>query len=237
MKVFILAAGRGTRISRFLSGKPKCTVDIGGIPLIRYTVELLKSRGIKDIAISLGYRADVIKEVLKGCGVTYYINPFYDVTNSIASAWFTKDFLTGDDILIMNGDVYLEAALLDRILEEQGSPVMYADESRRETADYKFFYEDGILRKYGKELAGDDITGEYIGIGRFSKDFMPDFLRRMEEMIGRQEHQVWWENVVYSMCSERPVYVKDVGGMFWAEVDYIEDYDRILAHRGIERKH
>ena len=135
MKVFILAAGRGTRISRFLSGKPKCTVDIGGIPLIRYTVELLKSRGIKDIAISLGYRADVIKEVLKGCGVTYYINPFYDVTNSIASAWFAKDFLTGDDILIMNGDVYLEAALLDRILEEQGSPVMYADESRRETAD------------------------------------------------------------------------------------------------------
>ena len=237
MKVFILAAGRGTRISRFLAGKPKCTVDIGGIPLIRYTVELLKSRGIKDIAISLGYRADVIKEVLKGCGVTYYINPFYDVTNSIASAWFAKDFLTGDDILIMNGDVYLEAALLDRILEEQESPVMYADESRRETADYKFFYEDGILRKYGKELAGDDITGEYIGIGRFSKDFMPDFLRRMEEMIGRQEHQVWWENVVYSMCSERPVYVKDVGGMFWAEVDYIEDYDRILAHRGIERKH
>ena len=237
MKVFILAAGRGTRISRFLSGKPKCTVDIGGIPLIRYTVELLKSRGIKDIAISLGYRADVIKEVLKGCGVTYYINPFYDVTNSIASAWFAKDFLTGDDILIMNGDAYLEAALLDRILEEQESPVMYADESRRETADYKFFYEDGILRKYGKELAGDDITGEYIGIGRFSKDFMPDFLRRMEEMIGRQEHQVWWENVVYSMCSERPVYVKDVGGMFWAEVDYIEDYDRILAHRGIERKH
>ena len=237
MKVFILAAGRGTRISRFLSGKPKCTVDIGGIPLIRYTVELLKSRGMKDIAISLGYRADVIKEVLKGCGVTYYINPFYDVTNSIASAWFAKDFLTGDDILIMNGDVYLEAALLDRILEEQGSPVMYADESRRETADYKFFYEDGILRKYGKELAGDDITGEYIGIGRFSKDFMPDFLRRMEEMIGRQEHQVWWENVVYSMCSERPVYVKDVGGMFWVEVDYIEDYDRILAHRGIERKH
>ena len=237
MKVFILAAGRGTRISRFLSGKPKCTVDIGGIPLLRYTVELLKSRGIKDIAISLGYRADVIKEVLKGCGVTYYINPFYDVTNSIASAWFAKDFLTGDDILIMNGDVYLEAALLDRILEEQESPVMYADESRRETADYKFFYEDGILRKYGKELAGDDITGEYIGIGRFSKGFMPDFLRRMEEMIGRQEHQVWWENVVYSMCSERPVYVKDVGGMFWAEVDYIEDYDRILAHRGIERKH
>lgn len=76
---------------------------------------------------------------------------------------------------------------------------MFADESRRETADYKFFYEDGILKKYGKELTGDDVTGEYIGIGRFSAAFMPEFICRMEEMIDRQEHGVWWENVVYSM--------------------------------------
>ncbi|MCR5371689.1 MAG: phosphocholine cytidylyltransferase family protein [Clostridium sp.] len=236
MKVFILAAGKGTRISRYLSGRPKCTVDIGGIPLIRYTVEMLQSRGIRDIAISLGYRADVIREVLRGTGVRDYTNPFYDVTNSIASAWFAKEFLSGDDCLIMNGDVYMEPALLDRILAEEMSPVMFADESRKETADYKFFWEDGILKKYGKELAGDDISGEYIGIGRFSRDFMPDFLDRMEEMIGRQQHNVWWENVIYSMCGERPVYVKDVDGMFWAEVDYIEDYDRILEHRGVKRE-
>ena len=39
MKVLILAAGRGTRISRYLSGKPKCTVDIGGGQcLIEYTI-------------------------------------------------------------------------------------------------------------------------------------------------------------------------------------------------------
>ncbi|MBO6149783.1 MAG: NTP transferase domain-containing protein, partial [Clostridium sp.] len=74
MKVFILAAGRGTRISRYLSGKPKCTVDIGGMPLIRYTVEMLHSRGLTDIAISVGYRSEVIEEVLAGCGVRFYRN-------------------------------------------------------------------------------------------------------------------------------------------------------------------
>ena len=31
MKALIMAAGRGTRISRYIEGKPKCTVDIGGI--------------------------------------------------------------------------------------------------------------------------------------------------------------------------------------------------------------
>ena len=121
-------------------GKPKCTVDIGGGQcLIEYTIDLLHSRGIQDIGIVLGYEAQVIREVLADKGVSFFYNPFYDVTNSIASAWFAKEFLTGDDLLIMNGDVYLEEKLLDRILAQGRSPVMFADESRRETADYKSF--------------------------------------------------------------------------------------------------
>lgn len=236
MKVLILAAGRGTRISRYLSGNPKCTVDIGGGQcLIQYTVDLLHSRGVKEIGIVLGYKQQVIRDALEGKEVAFFCNPFYDVTNSIASAWFAKEFLQGDDLLIMNGDVYLEAKLLDQILEEKKSPVMFADESRKETADYKFFYENGILKKYGKELEGDDITGEYIGIGRFAKEFLPEFVERMEAMIDRQEHSVWWENVIYSMTGQQPVYVEDVDGQFWAEVDYIEDYERILEHRGVEK--
>ena len=54
-------------------------------------------------------------------------------------------------------------------------------------------------------------------------------------MIDRQEHGVWWENVVYSMTGQQPVYVENVSGHFWAEVDYIEDYERILEHRGVEK--
>lgn len=236
MKVLILAAGRGTRISRYLSGRPKCTVDIGeGQCLIQYTVDLLRKKGVEDIGIVLGYQAQTIRNVLAGKEVKFYFNPFYDVTNSIASAWFAKEFLAGDDLLIMNGDVYLEETLLEQILAEKKSPVMFADGSRKETADYKFFYEDGILKKYGKELEGGDITGEYIGIGRFEQSFLPEFTGRMEAMIDRQEHSVWWENVVYSLSERRPVYVEDVAGRFWAEVDYIEDYERILEHRGVEK--
>lgn len=236
MKVLILAAGRGTRISRYLSGNPKCTVDIGDEKkLIQYTVDLLRSRGITQIGIVVGYKAQAIRDVLKGKEVKFYYNPFYDVTNSIASAWFAKEFIRDEDLLIMNGDVYMEEKLLDLILEEKKSPVMFADESRKETADYKFFYEDGILKKYGKDLEGSEITGEYIGVGRFEQAFLPEFVAKMEEMIYSQEHSVWWENVVYSLTKEQPVFVENVEGHFWAEVDYIEDYERILEHRGVER--
>ena len=232
MKVLLLAAGRGTRISRYLNGNPKCTVDIGGEKLIQYTIKMLNKKGITDIALVLGYRSDIIKETLKDFNVKYYYNPFFDVTNSIASAWFARDFLD-DDVIIMNADVYLEEGLLDHILQNHDSVVMFADGSRKEEADYKFKYDNGILKKYGKELTGDDITGEYVGVGKFSKAFMSDFKDVLESMINRQEHNVWWENVIYSMTDERDIKVDDIKGSFWAEVDYIEDYERILKYRNV----
>lgn len=232
MKCLILAAGRGTRISRYLGGAPKCTVDIGGVPLIRRTVQALRREGVKEIALCVGYQQESIRQALEGLDVEYFFNPFYDVTNSIASCWFARDFLQGDDLMIMNGDVFLEDALLSRIMAESRSPVMFADPSRKEEADYKFFYPEGLLVKYGKELSGDDITGEYVGVAKFHRDEMPAFVSHLEEMIAHSRHSVWWENVLYENLDRCPVHIVNTDGLFWAEVDYVEDYERILAFVG-----
>ena len=65
MKAILMAAGKGTRISRHIDGKPKCTVDLGyGTPLVNYTVELLKKNRIDDIILVLGYCGDIIKKIV-----------------------------------------------------------------------------------------------------------------------------------------------------------------------------
>ena len=233
MKALILAAGRGTRISRYLSGRPKCTVDIGGgITLIENTIRQLKGMGIRDIGIILGYNQGAIREVLKEQDIKFYYNPFFDVTNSIASAWFARDFITDEeDIMIMNGDVFVDDSLLEIIKGETLSPVLFCDETRKEEADYKFYYEDNRLLKYGKELEGDDITAEYIGIAKIGKEFINIFKDNLEDMINNQQHYLWWENALYELSKEKDIYVRDVEGRFWAEVDYMEDYERILKFR------
>lgn len=233
MKALLMAAGKGTRISRYIEGKPKCTVNIGDMPLIEYTIQQLQNHGITEIAMVLGYQGAVIKDILKDYQITYLYNYFYDVTNSIASAWFAKEFIS-DDIIMMNADVYLEPAIFDKILGEQKSPVLFSDGSRKEEADYKFYYEGNELIKFGKGLEGQDITGEYVGIAKINAEFIPLFLQRMEELITCGKHGMWWEDVLYSYVGEKPVYVEDIQGMFWAEVDYIEDYERILTFRGVE---
>src|SRR6218665_2773664 len=139
MKVLIMAAGVGSRISRHLNGQPKCCVRIGDIELIRYTVELLNKKGITDIAIVTGYSESFILDSLKGLNYKAYKNNFYDVTNSIASTWFAQDFLEdNDDYIIMNEDVFIKEKVVDLLLQEKKSPLFLSDSSRIEDADYKF---------------------------------------------------------------------------------------------------
>ena len=46
MKVLLLAAGRGTRISRYLAGNRTCTVVIGGQKVIQSTMALFAKQGL-----------------------------------------------------------------------------------------------------------------------------------------------------------------------------------------------
>lgn len=232
MRALILAAGKGTRIMRYLSGKPKCTVDIGGISLIENTVQKLKRAGIDNIGMIVGYNYKEIVDELKDYDIQFFYNPFFDVTNSIASAWFARDFIKCDeDIIIMNGDVFLEDRLLEFIINSKGNTTIFSDETRKEEADYKLYYENGRLLKYGKELTGNDITGEYIGVIKIGRELNSIFLNKLIEMVDNQKHSLWWENVIYELSSSYDINVQDIKGMFWAEVDYIEDYERILHFR------
>jgi choline kinase len=231
MKAIILAAGRGTRISRHLDNRPKCTVSLGKDSLIENTIKTLLKNNISDITMCVGYKKSIIKDVLKKYNIKYYNNPFYSVTNSIASIWFAKEALINDDLLIMNGDVYINDSLMKFILNQKKSPLLFADESRKEEADYKLKYSStGILEKYGKHLKGSDITGEYIGIAKINRIDLIDFSKQISFLIDNEEHNLWWENVLYSMSHKKPIHVKDVEGNFWGEVDYIEDYQRILNY-------
>ena len=230
MKILIMAAGRGTRISRQIHGKPKCCVEFQGEPLIQKTLGLLKELQLGEIGIVTGYQSGEVLKNISNFQLAKFYNPFFDVTNSIASLWFAKDFLsTAEDLIIINGDLFIERELMNFALEKNNPPVlMLADSTRIEDADYRFQWEDNILQKYGKKLSNEETTGEYVGIGRISKKFMPKFITRMHEMINSQQSGNWWEDIVYSLVgSGVDINITDTKGIFWAEVDYMEDFERI----------
>lgn len=76
MKAIILAGGLGTRLRPLTDETPKPLLPIKGLPIIEHAILNFKKHGIKDIILSIGYRADKIMEYF-GDGSKWGVNIEY----------------------------------------------------------------------------------------------------------------------------------------------------------------
>jgi choline kinase len=115
--------------------------------------------------------------------------------------------------------------------------VVIADSTRIEDADYRLHWAGETLQHYGKELSDAETTGEYVGICKLSRNYVGLFRQMMINYINEEDYNCWWEDVIYrSVESGSTVYINDIADKFWAEVDYIEDYQRIIDFFGNGRQ-
>lgn len=232
MKAILLAAGRGTRISKFIKEVPKSTLPIyDNKALIRSTVEKMIEKGIEPI-VAVGYKYKDIYKALEGLDVKYYYNPFYSVTNSISSLWFAKDEID-DDLIVMNADVFFSDEILDSLISNPNDVVLVSDRSTVKSGDYFFtLNSDNRIVSYGKDIPLEERSCEYVGMAKINKSFAPKFKQRLIELIDAQQYDGWWENVLYSFTNENSeiVSIMNIEGFFWSEIDFLDDYERILDY-------
>ena len=231
MKAIIMAAGVGSRISRHVD-KPKCLLEIEGKSILSRTVDMLIRNDIAPVVVA-GYQHQQLESNLAGREVTVLRNPFFRVTNSLGSLWFARDFIPRDETLfLMNADVFWEQDIMDILLREKKDAVLLADSSlaRLRDGDYFFGCDGEKIVKYGKDLARSIRTHEYVGVAKVEPAFLPHFTARLEQLIEEEHYDYWWENILYSCSEERDIYIRDIAGLYWAEVDYIEDYERIMEY-------
>ncbi|MCE2909512.1 MAG: nucleotidyltransferase family protein [Burkholderiaceae bacterium] len=70
----VLAAGAGSR----LGGRPKCLLELGGVPLIRRTLIALSGAGVDEVVVVLGHHAAQIEPLVQDFPVTLARNPSPD---------------------------------------------------------------------------------------------------------------------------------------------------------------
>ncbi len=109
MKVVIIAGGKGTRMAEFIKDTPKSLIKIGEKPIVEHQIKLLKSYGIKEIWLLLGYLGDQIKEYLKD-GKKWGVNlHYYEEKEPLGTAGAIKmlEKEIKEDFLALSGDVMM----------------------------------------------------------------------------------------------------------------------------------
>ncbi|MCU0813651.1 MAG: nucleotidyltransferase family protein [Burkholderiaceae bacterium] len=144
----VLAAGAGSR----LGGRPKCLLELGGVPLIRRTLIALSGAGIDEVVVVLGHHADLIEPVVAPFPVTLVRNPDPDA-GQVSSQRIGLGALAGklDSVLVALADQPLVNAqditaligaykkrsegtsvVFPQVNGEPGNPVIFSAEVREQ---------------------------------------------------------------------------------------------------------
>ena len=128
-RAVVLAAGVGVRLKPLTEALPKCMVTVGGEPLLQRTLRELATQGTTEAVLVIGYKGDVVRSAIgsrfAGIDIHYVTASDYETTNNIRSLWHARDYLD-QDVLLIEGDVAFDRAVITALLEEPGSSAAVA---------------------------------------------------------------------------------------------------------------
>ncbi len=225
MTYIFLVAGKGTRLHPITLSYPKTLFKLDDkVTVIQRMVNMIQryDKDAKFIVVT-GFMDQQIRTELSG--VTFVYNPFYSVTNSIASLWFARDLFADDDnITILNGDIVMDDALIEEVLTKKTDrPTVLLDSSVKKDGDYNVQVNGENVVVMSKGL--DEYCGEYAGVLKLDKASIPLYLSEMETMIHEGRHDQWFEDVVVEMIFKDnfKLFYEDVSMYEWTEIDCVDD--------------
>lgn len=224
MTYIFLVAGKGTRMSPLTTNYPKTLFKLDkNITVISHLIDMIKKYDANArIVVVTGFMHDSIEECL-GDKVIFVHNPFYAVTNSIASLWFARKYLD-DETVIINGDVVVSEKLMkDIIIKSTDKPLVLVDSSIKNDGDYNV---DVIGEKVVVMSKGlSSYFGEYVGVVKTDKASSKALKDEIDFMIHHEQYNQWYEEAFVQMIFEKDysLYYMDVSEYDWTEIDCVDD--------------
>lgn len=232
-RAIILAAGVGRR----LGGKqerPKVLLEFDGKSLLERHLTALRAHGVTDFALTVGYMSDAIRDTLSRLGlaqqVTLVENPDYR-QGSLVSLWAQQEWLhAGQPVLVMDGDVLYDDAMIGRLLAARPENVLLVDR-HIEPGDepVKICFKDGLIVDFRKKpVNAHEWHGESVGFFRFSSAMARELAERCSWYVERDDRNVEYEEAIRDLILAQPrrFGAEDISGLAWTEIDFEEDIRR-----------
>jgi len=222
LQAVIIAAGKGSRLSRFYSPKP--LTPIFGLRLLERIILAGKQAGIRVFKIVVGYKADKIKKEIGtgekyGVRIEYIDNPDWQKGNGV-SVLKAKDHVKGKFLLLMSDHLFDEK-ILKKLLEtgqKAKSTLLCVDKN----LDGEHFDLDDVTKVYceGKKVKRiDKELDQFNAIDTGVFLCTPDIFTALEKSTAQGQYSLSAGNQI--LAQQGRLEVVDVTGSFWVDVDNI----------------
>jgi choline kinase len=154
---------------------------------------------------------------------SFIYNPFYAVTNSIASLWFAKAYLN-DEVTIINADIVMENNLIEEIVvNSYNESYVLIDSSIKVNGDYNVQVLNDNIIVMSKDLV--NYYGEYAGVVKLSKYHAILLNYEIECMVIDGHYDTWYEDALVQLIFKDKLKLKykDIKDYEWTEVDCVDD--------------
>jgi choline kinase len=226
MKAVILAAGLGTRLA---NARPKPLTPLhGDTTILDHQVAALSALvGPENIVIVVGYKKELLMERFPHA--LYVYNPLYAGTNTAKSLLAALRKLD-DDVLWMNGDVFFEPPVLQRLADAPGSGCLVntarcAEEEVKYTLNAR-----GTIAALSKSV--EAAAGEAVGINLIRRAGLADFVGALDAVAPGDYFEKALEDLL--RADKLTLHPVSLDGYYCREVDFAEDMEDV---RQFIRKH
>lgn len=224
MKYIFMVAGKGSRLHPLTLTHPKSMFKLDNeTTLIQRMVGLIKELDNQaEIVVVTGHMHRSIEQQLEDVVIVY--NPFYEVTNSIASLWFAREHLDADNIVLIDGDIVMSRKLMQEIVcKPINKPCVLVDSSIKTDGDYNVEVSGENVLVMSKDLKS--YYGEYAGITKLDRYSAFLMRKELEAMIEEGSYDQWYENAIVQLIfkNDFKLYYIDIKDYEWTEVDSVND--------------
>ncbi len=162
MKVFIPAAGLGTRLGDLTRSKPKALVEFQGKPMLQTLLERLKKQGFDEVCLNIHHFGDLILRFLeehRNFGLSICISDEWDqLLDTGGAVKKAAGFFHGNEpVLVHNVDIYTDMDFQPVMENHKKSKALISLLVRDRVSSRKLLFDETMALKGWKNLK----TGEY----------------------------------------------------------------------------
>lgn len=227
MTYIILAAGKGSKLYPLTLNNPKTSYKLDeNTTVLQRIVRIIRKYDINaEIVVVVGYLSNFVKKELKDDNVVFINNPFYEVTNSIASLWFARDYLERENVTIIHGDVVFDDYLVKNyITKDTNYPYSFIDSSVSEQGAYNVVTKNDSIIVMSKKI--ENFNAKYAYVSKLDAVSSRLLKKEVDEMIDSNMYDQYYEDALVEMIMFKDFKLNyvDIKDHEWSEFDSVDDF-------------